>query len=89
MASESSSPIPLRVSDKKAYVWDVDGDKGIHFTILCLSDQCHIRYRYITFTPPHLRHPDRDPSPSVAAKCILGHPTSATTRGGRSPRRQG
>lgn len=83
----SSSSISLRVSNKKAYVWDVNGETK-HLAIL-FPLITSTRYRYVAFTPPHLWRIDRHSSPSITAKCILGRPAFANARGGRSPRRQG
>lgn len=83
----STGPIPLRVSNKKAYVWDVDGEtkEPLSRSFVRLT---FIRHRYTAFTS-RLRRLDWNAPPSITAKCFLGLATFAHARGGCSPRRQG
>jgi hypothetical protein len=84
----TSNPIPLRVSNKKVYVWDIDGKITALFVGGGPSDLTSHRHRQAAFTP-HLWCLGWDTSTSIAAECILRRASVAHARGGGPPRRKG
>jgi len=82
-----TDPIPLLVSNKKAYVWDVDGVLQTARTPTSLT--VLFRYRETALAPSHLRHANWNTSPPLPTKRISWRSATTYARGGGPPRPKG
>ena len=83
------TPVKIRVSNKRAYIWEVDGLSQNSSTSSTFDTQPICRYRYLTVSVPNMRNSKRHLTSSIPTKLVFRpSPISHARRGRIAPRKQ-